>query len=46
VYRLITKETCEEKMIERQAVKLKLDQVVIQQGHQVANNNLSKNEYE
>lgn len=33
VYRLIAKETVEEKMIERQAIKLKLDQVIIQQGH-------------
>jgi len=46
VYRLITKDTVEEKIIERQAIKLKLDQVVIQQGHQAANKNLSKEEYE
>ena len=46
VYRLITKETVEEKMVERQAIKLKLDQVVIQQGHQATNKNLSKDEYE
>ena len=46
VYRLLTKETVEEKMVERQAIKLKLDQVVIQQGHQATNKNLTKDEYE
>ena len=46
VYRLISKETVEEKIIERQAIKLKLDQVVIQSGHQTTNKNLSKDEYE
>ena len=46
VYRLISKDSIEEKIIERQAVKLKLDQVVIQHGHQVSNAALSKNEYE
>lgn len=46
VYRLITENTVEEKIIERQAVKLKLDQVVIQQGHQVSNKGLSKDDYE
>ena len=30
VYRLISMQTVEEKIIERQAIKLKLDQVVIQ----------------
>ena len=30
VYRLISEATVEEKIIERQAIKLKLDQVVIQ----------------
>lgn len=29
VYRLVCKETVEEKMVERQAIKLKLDQVII-----------------
>lgn len=29
VYRLITKDTVEEKIIERQAIKLKIDQVVV-----------------
>lgn len=46
VYRLISKDTVEEKIIERQAIKLKIDQVVIQQGHQASNKNLSKEEYE
>lgn len=46
VYRLISKQTVEEKIIERQAIKLKLDQVIIQQGHQVTSKNLSKEEYE
>jgi SWI/SNF-related matrix-associated actin-dependent regulator of chromatin subfamily A member 5 len=32
VYRLITKSTVEEKIIERQAIRLKLDQMVIQSG--------------
>lgn len=32
VYRLITKSTVEEKIVQRQAIKLKLDQMVIQQG--------------
>ena len=46
VYRLISKDSVEEKIIERQAIKLKLDAVVIQQGHQAKNKNLSKEEYE
>ena len=47
VYRLITHQTIEEKMIERQAIKLKLDQIIIQQGkHAALSNNLSKDEYE
>ncbi len=47
VYRLVTKDTIEEKIIERQAVKLKLDQVVIQGAvkHQ-QNANLDKQDYE
>jgi SWI/SNF-related matrix-associated actin-dependent regulator of chromatin subfamily A member 5 len=32
VYRLITKSTVEEKILERQAIRLKLDQIVIQSG--------------
>ena len=32
VYRLVTRDTIEEKLVQRQAVKLKLDQLVIQQG--------------
>jgi len=35
VYRLVTANTVEEKLIERQAIKLKLDQLVIQQGRAV-----------
>jgi SWI/SNF-related matrix-associated actin-dependent regulator of chromatin subfamily A member 5 len=46
VYRLISKDSIEEKIIERQAIKLKLDQLVVQQGHQVENKALSKDEYE
>lgn len=47
VYRLVTKSSIEEKIIERQAVKLKLDQVIIQSGKSVAmSNNLNKTEYE
>ncbi|CDW76777.1 chromatin-remodelling complex atpase iswi2 [Stylonychia lemnae] len=47
VYRLICSSTCEEKIIERQAIKLKLDQVIIQQGKAAAiSNNLNKDEYE
>jgi len=47
VYRLVTAHTCEEKIIERQAVKLKLDQIIIQQGKAAAiSNNLNKDEYE
>ena len=46
VYRLITADTVEEKIIERQAIKLKLDSVVIQNGHQVTNSNLTKDDYD
>lgn len=46
VYRLISMQTVEEKIIERQAIKLKLDQVIIQQGNKAINKNLSKDEYE
>lgn len=46
VYRLITKNSIEVKIIERQAIKLKLDQIVIQQGRQAHSNKLSKDEYE
>ena len=46
VYRLISKDSVEEKILERQAIKLKLDAVVIQNGHQAKNKNLSKEEYE
>tara|TARA_B110000285_G_C14791407_1_gene453188 strand:+ start:464 stop:682 length:219 start_codon:yes stop_codon:yes gene_type:complete len=46
VYRLISKDTVEEKIIERQAFKMKLDVVCIQQGHQAKNKSLSKSDYE
>ena len=46
VYRLITKDTVEEKIVERQAVKMKLDLVCNQQGHQAKNSALSKMDYE
>ena len=46
VYRLITKDTVEEKIIERQAIKLKLDQIIIQKGSQAISNKLSKDEFE
>lgn len=46
VYRLISQDTIEEKIVERAAIKLKLDQVIIQQGHQIKNTSLSKEDYE
>ena len=46
VYRLITKYSVEEKIVERQAIKLKLDQIIIQQGRQHQSSKLSKDEYE
>jgi len=46
IYRLITKQTVEEKIVQRQAIKLKLDQMVIQGGQQVRQGNVSKDEYE
>lgn len=47
VYRLITQSSVEEKIIERQAIKLKLDQIIIQQGKTAAiSNSLNKDEYE
>lgn len=46
VYRLITRSTVEEKIIERQAVRLKLDQMVIQTGKVASQKSLSKEEYE
>ena len=42
VYRLITENTIEEKMIERQIVKLKWDSLVIQSGRQAQGKNMSK----
>lgn len=46
VYRLITKATVEEKIIERQAIRLKLDQMVIQSGKVASQKALTKDEYE
>ena len=48
VYRLITKSTVEEKIIERQAIRLKLDQMVIQSGKVASQKGgtLTKEEYE
>ena len=47
VYRLVSKDTVEEKIIDRQAIKLKVDQVFIQQGLKVSNSaSLNKTEYE
>jgi SWI/SNF-related matrix-associated actin-dependent regulator of chromatin subfamily A member 5 len=36
VYRLITEDTMEEKIVERQQIKLKFDQLVIQQGKYIS----------
>ena len=46
VYRMITENTVEQKMIERQAIKLKWDSLVIQQGRVATQKNkiLSKEE--
>lgn len=48
VYRLVTKGTLEEKIVQRQAIKLKVDQIFIQHGHRVnqAQKGLHKDEYE
>lgn len=47
VYRLVTQGTVEEKIIQRQAIKLKVDQIFIQQGRKVSNSlALNKQEYE
>lgn len=46
VYRLITKSTVEEKILERQAIRLKLDQIVIQSGKVASQKTLTKEEYE
>ena len=46
VYRLITKSTVEEKILEWQAIRLKLDQIVIQSGKMASQNSLTKEEYE
>ena len=47
VYRLVTKDTVEEKIVQRQAIKLKVDQIFIQQGRKVNQSMaLNKEEYE
>ena len=46
VYRLITKSTVEEQILERQAIRLKLDQIVIQSGKVASQKALTKEEYE
>ena len=46
VYRLVTKETIEEKIVLRQAIKLKLDQIFIQQGRKVDNATMNRTEME
>ncbi len=47
VYRLVTKDTVEEQIVQRQAIKLKMDQVFIQQGRKVSSNAMmSKAEYQ
>ena len=38
VYRLITKNTMEEKMVEKQTMKLKLDSLIIQKGRMAPKN--------
>jgi SWI/SNF-related matrix-associated actin-dependent regulator of chromatin subfamily A member 5 len=42
IYRFITENTIEEKIIERQAMRLKLDSLVIQQGRSKSSENFSK----
>ena len=47
VYRLVTKDTVEEKIVQRQAIKLKVDQVFIQQGRKLNQSMmLNKTEYQ
>ena len=46
VYRLVSNQTVEEKIVERQAIKLKVDQVFIQQGRKVTSMNVNKDEYQ
>lgn len=48
VYRLVTKDTLEEKIVQRQAIKLKVDQIFIQHGQNVnqSQKGLHKEEYE
>ena len=47
VYRLVTKDSVEEKIVQRQAIKLKVDQVFIQQGRKLNQSlMLNKTEYQ
>lgn len=47
VYRLVSVDTVEEKIVQRQAVRLKMDQVFIQHGRKATSNMpLNKEEYE
>ena len=46
VYRLVSKDTIEEKIVLRQAIKLKLDKIFIQQGRKVDNSSMNRNEME
>lgn len=47
MYRLVSKDTVEEKILERQAIKLKLDSIVIQGGRNVETlAKISKDEYQ
>ena len=46
VYRLVTKDTIEERIVLRQAIKLKLDKIFIQQGRKVDNSSMNRNEME
>ena len=47
VYRLVTTDSVEERIVQRQAIKLKIDQIFIQEGRKVNNSlALNKEEYE
>ena len=46
VYRLVTKDTIEEKIVLRQAIRLKLDKIFIQQGRKVDNSSMNRSEME
>ena len=40
VYRLVTKHTLEEQIVQRQAIKLKVDQIFVQHGQRIEKQNL------